>query len=150
MTNWMTSISDGFSNNERRTWATSTHHRWTRRLTLNCWFLWMKWKWRNAYQLHIHSVWKSQKSLIQQWLHFKSRQKFIKKCQKMVNFGDFLKICRLWSTSVTRQVNLIGQKFVESANIENSNATLPQCFKITQNIAFEFFNYGIFQQFLPY
>ena len=43
---------------------------------------------------------------------------------KIFHFGEFLKICSLWSNSVTRQVSLIGQKLVENAKIQNSNTTL--------------------------
>ena len=36
----------------------------------------------------------------------------------MVHFGEFLKTGSLRSNSVTRQVNLIGQKLVENTKIE--------------------------------
>ena len=34
--------------------------------------------------------------------------------------------------------------------IKNVFLTKAQCLKITQNVAFEFFNFGIFNQFLTY
>ena len=47
----------------------------------------------------------------------------------MVHFDAFLKTWFLWSYSDTRQVNLIGQKLLENAKIQNSNATFLVNFK---------------------
>ena len=44
-------------------------------------------------------------------------------------FGEFLKNRILQSNSVTRQVNLIGQKLVEDDKIEDSNETFLVIFK---------------------
>ena len=38
--------------------------------------------------------------------------------------------------------HLIGQKLLENAKIEH--VAFTQCLKITKNVAFEFFNFGIF------
>ena len=40
-------------------------------------------------------------------------------------------------------------KLIKSGLLSD-NKTCSQCLKITQNVAFEFFNYGIFHQFLSY
>ena len=46
---------------------------------------------------------------------------------------------RIWNTvQIDHEMNGAGQ------------FSVPHCLKITQNVAFEFFNFGIFHQFLSY
>ena len=84
---------------------------------------------------------------------------------KLVHFGEFLKIWRLRSNSVTRQINFNRTKI--GGKCQNSNASIkigamyqnkslkppkiankafPHCLKITQNVAFEFLTFWQFPQ----
>ena len=84
--------------------------------------LWAFW---NKEFFQPHGVWKSPKSLIlhcqrsELRLHFEWK-KVHHKCQKMVNFGEFLKTWSLRSNSGTRPVTFVVQKMVEKAKIKSN------------------------------
>ena len=86
-----------------------------------------------------HGVWKSQKksystlrakrAMFTFWVDKSSL-----KMPKIVHFGEFLKTWSLRSNSVTRQVNLIGQKLVRKCQILNVKIEMRHFLKISSTM----------------
>ena len=67
-------------------------------------------------------------------------------------YGRQLEQAELWfRSSILHPISLLTSTWNgKKAKLEVENKDVAHCLKITQNVAFEFLNFGLFHQFLSY